>query len=38
MAVILEISARNQLLKREGLHGARRFAERLERELVRRRE
>jgi HPr kinase/phosphorylase len=38
MAVILEISARNQLLKREGLHGARRFAERLERELVRRNE
>jgi HPr kinase/phosphorylase len=36
MAVILEISARNHLLKREGLHGARRFAERLERELVRR--
>jgi HPr kinase/phosphorylase len=36
MAVILEISARNHLLKREGLHGARRFAERLDRELLRR--
>ncbi len=34
MAVILEISARNHLLKREGLHGARRFAERLDRELL----
>jgi HPr kinase/phosphorylase len=34
MAVILEISARNHLLKREGVHGARRFAERLERALV----
>jgi HPr kinase/phosphorylase len=34
MAVILEISARNQLLKREGLHGAKRFAERLDRELL----
>ncbi len=33
MAVILEISARNHLLKREGLHSARRFAERLDREL-----
>jgi len=37
MAVILEISARNHLLKREGLHGARRFAERLDRELMQRR-
>lgn len=36
MAVILEISARNHLLKREGLHGARRFAERLDRELFHR--
>lgn len=36
MAVILEISARNHLLKREGLHGARRFAERLDRELLHR--
>jgi HPr kinase/phosphorylase len=33
MGVLLEIAARNHLLKREGLHGARRFAERLEREL-----
>jgi len=29
MAVILEIAAQNHLLKREGLHGARRFEERL---------
>jgi hypothetical protein len=27
------MAARNHLLKREGVHGARRFAERLEREL-----
>ena len=33
MGVLLEIAARNHLLKREGVHGARRFAERLEREL-----
>jgi HPr kinase/phosphorylase len=31
MGVILEIAARNQLLKREGVHGARHFAERLAR-------
>jgi HPr kinase/phosphorylase len=30
MGVLLEISARNHLLKREGLHGARRFVERLQ--------
>ncbi len=36
MAVILEISARNHLLKREGLHSARKFAERLDRELLHR--
>jgi len=29
LAVIIEIAARNQLLKREGVHGARVFAERL---------
>lgn len=29
MGVLLEISARNHLLKREGVHGARRFVERL---------
>jgi HPr kinase/phosphorylase len=29
--VLLEIAARNQLLKREGVHGARRFVEQLER-------
>jgi HPr kinase/phosphorylase len=34
MGVLLEMAARNHLLKREGLHGARRFAERLERELT----
>ena len=34
MGVLLEMAARNHLLKREGLHGARRFAERLERELA----
>ncbi len=33
MGVILEMAARNQLLKREGVHGARRFVERLERGL-----
>jgi HPr kinase/phosphorylase len=33
MGVLLEMAARNHLLKREGLHGAKRFAERLEREL-----
>ena len=33
MGVLLEIAARNHLLKREGVNGARRFAERLEREL-----
>jgi HPr kinase/phosphorylase len=33
MGVLLEMAARNHLLKREGVHGARRFAERLEREL-----
>jgi HPr kinase/phosphorylase len=33
MGVLLEIAARNHLLKREGLHGAKRFAERLEDEL-----
>jgi HPr kinase/phosphorylase len=33
MGVLLEMAARNHLLKREGLHGARRFAERLEDEL-----
>jgi HPr kinase/phosphorylase len=32
MGVLLEMAARNHLLKREGVHGARRFAERLERE------
>ena len=31
MGVLLEISARNHLLKREGVHGARRFVEQLER-------
>lgn len=31
MGVLLEISARNHLLKREGVHGARRFVERLQR-------
>jgi len=31
MGVLLEISARNHLLKREGVHGARRFVERLSR-------
>jgi HPr kinase/phosphorylase len=35
MGVLLEIAARNHILKREGLHGARRFAEKLERELTR---
>jgi HPr kinase/phosphorylase len=30
LGVILEIAARNHLLKREGVHGARRFAERLQ--------
>jgi HPr kinase/phosphorylase len=30
MGVLLEISARNHLLKREGVHGARRFVERLQ--------
>jgi HPr kinase/phosphorylase len=35
MGVLLEMAARNHLLKREGLHGAKRFAERLERELGR---
>jgi HPr kinase/phosphorylase len=30
MGVILQIAARNHLLKREGVHGARRFAERLQ--------
>lgn len=34
MGVILEMAARNQLLKREGVHGARRFVERLERGLA----
>lgn len=34
MGVLLEMAARNHLLKREGVHGARRFAERLERELA----
>ena len=34
MGVLLEMAARNHLLKREGVHGARRFAERLERELT----
>ncbi len=34
MGVILEMAARNQLLKREGVHGARRFIERLERGLA----
>lgn len=34
MGVILEMAARNQLLKREGVHGARRFMERLERGLA----
>jgi HPr kinase/phosphorylase len=33
MGVILEIAARNQLLKGEGLHGARRFAERLQQNI-----
>jgi len=33
MGVILEMAARNQLLKREGVHGARRFVESLERGL-----
>jgi len=37
MGVILEMAARNQLLKREGVHGARRFVERLERGLSDRR-
>jgi len=36
MGVLLEMAARNHLLKREGVHGARRFAERLERETGRR--
>jgi HPr kinase/phosphorylase len=36
MGVLLEMAARNHLLKREGVHGARRFAERLERESGRR--
>jgi HPr kinase/phosphorylase len=35
MGVILEIAARNQLLKREGVHGARHFAERLHRSVAR---
>ncbi len=34
MGVILEIAARNQLLKREGVHGARSFVERLERSVA----
>ena len=34
MGVLLEVAARNQLLKREGLHGARLFAENLEREAL----
>lgn len=34
MGVLLEIAARNHILKREGVHGARRFAENLERELA----
>ncbi|MDB4975276.1 MAG: HPr kinase/phosphorylase [Myxococcaceae bacterium] len=34
MGVLLEMAARNHLLKREGVHGAKRFAERLERELT----
>ncbi len=37
MGVILEMAARNQLLKREGVHGAQRFVERLERGLSARR-
>lgn len=33
MGVILEIAARNHLLKREGVHGAQRFAERIQRAI-----
>jgi HPr kinase/phosphorylase len=34
MASILEIAARNELLKRAGHHGARTFREKLERALL----
>ena len=36
MGVLLEVAARNELLKRAGHHAARNFIERLERETMKR--